>query len=296
MAITVKDFAIGRKTFFITPDMSLFPENYLEDYFALGYECYFVENNKNFPLQKKIDILVSIFHDIILIFNIDYTIQDINWYNFISDLQFKYENKIYIGVTFVKRPDKEAKGKLEKLFNYDLGIKCGTVQLEYNKNENFWIIQKILYANQAQGRRKNIRALCTKAYTFGFIHNGVQYSGIMQDISLSHFSFIYPKDELNVKEFERIDGMDFHLKGLLIRTSAVLMMKRPVGENNVLYVFAFLDDNGLNGLSERYRQLVIPNIYGLMSANYKNLIGKVILSTLDNNSLNGNVEDMEINL
>ena len=296
MAITIKDFALGRKSFFITPDMSLFPENYLEDYFALGYECYFVEYNKNMPLDQKIDMLVSIFHDIILIFNIDYSIPDLNWYNFISDLQFKYENKIYIGVTFVKKPDKEVKGKLEKLFNYDLGIKCGCVQLEYNKNENFWIIQKILYANQAQGRRKNIRALCTKAYTFAFFHEGTQYSGTMQDISLSHFSFIYPNEKLNIKEFERIDAMDFRLKGLLIRANAVLMMKRAVGEHDTLYVFAFLDDNGLNGLSERYKQLVVPNIYNLMVNNYRNLLGKVTLSMIENKNLPNNVEDMEINL
>ena len=46
MGISVKEIVTGRKTFFITPDTSLIPESYLEDYFALGYECYFVENDK----------------------------------------------------------------------------------------------------------------------------------------------------------------------------------------------------------------------------------------------------------
>ena len=52
MGITIKEIVTGRKTFFITPDMSLFPESFLEDYFALGYECYFVENDKHTSLQK----------------------------------------------------------------------------------------------------------------------------------------------------------------------------------------------------------------------------------------------------
>ena len=53
MGISVKELVTGRKTFFITPDTSLIPETYLEDYFALGYECYFVEYDKRVKLEKK---------------------------------------------------------------------------------------------------------------------------------------------------------------------------------------------------------------------------------------------------
>ena len=64
MGISLKEIVTGRKTFFITPDTSLFPESFLEDYFALGYECYFIENNKKVSIQRKLDILISIFHDV----------------------------------------------------------------------------------------------------------------------------------------------------------------------------------------------------------------------------------------
>ena len=65
MSASIKDIVVGRKTFFITPDTSLIPEDYLEEYFSLGYECYFVNNDKILSLDKKIDILISLFKDII---------------------------------------------------------------------------------------------------------------------------------------------------------------------------------------------------------------------------------------
>ncbi|MCQ2583751.1 MAG: hypothetical protein MJ160_07575 [Treponema sp.] len=295
MAITVKDFAMGRKTFFITPDLSLFPETYLEDYFSFGYECYFVENSKIIPLKEKIEIMIQIFHDIILIFNIDYNVEGINWAEYISELQKKYGDRVAIGVTFVKRADKDAKRKLEKMYLFDIGITCGCIQLEYQKSSNFIIIQKMLNANQAQGRRKNIRALCTKAYTFSFTYKGVLYNGTLQDISLSHFSFIFQSGKLPIKDYEKIDEVTLHLKGLFIKSGAVLMMERASGEN-ILFVFAFVTENGMNGLNDRYRQLIIPNMYQLMSSNCKNLMDKVISSRSDENMLSRDVDDMEINL
>ena len=54
MSITVKDITSSRKTFFIAPDDSFFPESYLEDYFSLGYECYFIENDKKMIVTKGI--------------------------------------------------------------------------------------------------------------------------------------------------------------------------------------------------------------------------------------------------
>lgn len=295
MAVTIKDFAVGRKTFFITPDLSLFPETFLEDFFALGFECYFVENLKMISLKEQIDAIISVFKDVILFFNLDANVVGIEWVKFISELQKQYPD-IYIGVMFVKRLDTKEKSRLEKLFNYDLGIKCGTIQLEYQKKTNFWIIQKILFANQAQGRRKTIRALCTKAYTFNFDCENKPYDGFLQDISLSHFSFIYPKEKMPIKVFEKIDDIRFHLKGLLMRSSAVLVMQRDIGENDVLNVFAFVNENGQSGLSDRYRNSVLPNLYDLMSSNYKSLMSKVLQTRKEDNNQALDVDDLEINL
>lgn len=274
MGISVKEIVTGRKTFFITPDTTLIPESYLEDYFALGYECYFVENDKRVKLEKKLDILISLFHDVIFFFNIDYSIQDLDWSVFIRNIIDSYSNSASIGVLFTKRQSKDEKTRLEQKYLYEMGLRCGCIQLEYQKKQNFEIIEKILYANQAQGRRKNIRALCTSACTFNVNYNGFQTTGVLQDVSLSHFSFVFPEGKLNIQLYEKISDFHFNIRGFMFRSDAVLIMERPV-DGQILYVFGFVSSTGANGLDSRIKQLLIPNVYKLMSSNCKAILDQI---------------------
>lgn len=283
MGISLKEIVTGRKTFFVTPDTSLLPEAYLEDYFALGYECYFVENDKKVSIQRKLEILISIFRDVIFFFNIDFVIPGVDWDEIIRQITEKYDNQACIGVLYTKRPTKDEKLKLERKYLMDMGLSCGCIQLEYQKKQNFEIIEKILRANQAQGRRKNIRSLCTKACTFSFNFGDLRNpskienvaSGSLQDISLSHFSFIIPKGNFEVPLYEKVADIHFNIKGFLFRSDAVLLMQRPMNETEVLYVFGFINSTGANGLDTRIKQLLIPNLYHLMSSNTKNLLDQI---------------------
>ena len=72
MGISVDEIITGRKTFFILPDTSLMPESFLEDYFALGYECYYVPFDKRVKMERKVKVITSLFKDLIIFFNIDY--------------------------------------------------------------------------------------------------------------------------------------------------------------------------------------------------------------------------------
>lgn len=274
MGISVKELVTGRKTFFITPDTSLIPETYLEDYFALGYECYFVEYDKRVKLEKKLEILISLFHDVIFFFNIDYNIQDMDWSEFIYNITQRYSNNASVGVLYTKRQSKDEKSRLERKYLYEMGLNCGCIQLEYQKKQNFEIIEKILFANQAQGRRKNIRALCTSSCTFSCTYNGNAVNGTLQDISLSHFSFVFPKDKLPVQLYEKIIDLHFNIRGFIFRSDAVLIMERP-SSDDILYVFAFVSSTGANGLDTRIKQLLIPNVYKLMASNCKTLLDQI---------------------
>ena len=84
MGNLVDEIVKGRKTFFIAPDRSLFPQAYLEEYLTLGFECYFIDTDIFLPIEIKIEIILSVFKDSILFFNIDAPLQDNSWPRLIS--------------------------------------------------------------------------------------------------------------------------------------------------------------------------------------------------------------------
>ena len=106
-----------------------------------------------------------------MFFNVDAYSYDIKWDSYIEELLERSESAPLFGVMYSKRQTSADKAMIEKRFLYDMGLQCGCVQLEYKKNENFDLLSKTLFANQAQGRRKTIRALCSSACTYTFFHD-----------------------------------------------------------------------------------------------------------------------------
>ena len=132
---------MGRKTFFIVPDVSLLPESYLEDYLARGYETYIISDDRICPLTRKIDMILSVFTDSILFFYIDADIEGIEWSHYIKALHKTYGDKAMIGVLYTKRNSEKEKANLEKYYLFDVGIQCGCIALEYQRNKNFYLIK-----------------------------------------------------------------------------------------------------------------------------------------------------------
>lgn len=277
MSNFVDEIVKGRKTFFIAPDRSLFPQTYLEEYLTLGYECYFIDTDIFLPIEIKIDIILSIFKDSILFLNIDAPLQDNTWPRLISQLQEKYPEAQF-GVTYSKRQTPTEKAAIEKLYLYTIGIHCGCIQLEYQKKNNFELIERMLYANQAAGRRKNVRAVCTNNCKFQFTH---EESGVIQgnlnDISISHFSVTLPEGMAELVQYEKIQDIAFTIKGLRFHSDAVLYMTRNT-EAGILYVFAFSTKSGQGGLDFSNKKLLIPKIYEIMVDNCSELLDKLFSS------------------
>ena len=115
--------------------------------------------------------------------------------------------------------------------------------------------------------------MCTSACTYTFFHNDKNHSisGSLQDISLSHFSLLSNSEDFKIKLYEKISDISFNIKGFLFRSDAILVMERPV-EDQMLYVFSFVNSNGSNGLNDRTRNLFVPVLYNLISTNCKDLI------------------------
>lgn len=275
MGTFVEEIIKGRKTFFIAPDKSRFPESYLEEYLTAGYECYFVETDLFLPIFTKIEIILSVFKDCIMFFNIDAPLQHDRWEYIVARLQKKYPEALF-GVTYSKRQTVQEKVSIEDYYLIKLGLKCGCIQLEYQKKNNFGIIEKALYANQAMGRRKNVRAVCGGASTVKITNReNVQLSAKLNDISISHFSFTVPLNEdFKIQHYEKIVDIQFNIKGLHFTSDAVEFSSREL-ENGILYVFAFTTKKGQAGLDETSKRLLIPRIYEIMSYNCQGLLSQL---------------------
>ena len=113
MGISVNEIITGRKTFFILPDTSLMPPSYLEDLFALGFECYYISHDTRIKTEKKIETILSLFKDVILYLNIDYELPGVNWSSLIYDLVQVQGKGDSIGIMYAKRQSRGEKEKIE---------------------------------------------------------------------------------------------------------------------------------------------------------------------------------------
>lgn len=292
MGDIVNEIIKGRKTFFIAPDRSLFPQSYLEDYLTLGYECYFIDTDIFLPVDVKVDIILSVFKDSILFFNIDAPIQNTTWSALISNMQRKYPSSTF-GIIYAKRQSETERHAIEKKYLYTIGIQGGCIQLEYQKRNNFELIDKMLFANQASGRRKNVRAVCTTGCKIQFLSpkNGV-INANLADISISHFSFVLPTGQLEIQDYEKVRDIGFTVKGLRFRTDAVLYMKRETEEGE-LFVMAFATKSEINGIPPVNKSLLVPKIYEIMMDNCSELLDKLFSSAT---RIRKNLGESEANL
>ncbi len=265
----------GRKTFFITPDKTLIPPVFMEDYLRKAYECYIIDYDINIPIQQKIGAILSLFKDSIIFYNIDYKLDGITWPNLIKLVKNKYPDAI-TGVVCSKRNTPAEKKVLEEAFITRLEMNAGCIELDYQKNNNFPLIEKVLYENHASGRRKSVRAMCQRNGLFNFENQkGQKITYWLNDISLSHFSFTVQEGDtqFNVKDYEKVNNLSFVVKGIRFKSDAVLFLKRetPTG---MLYVFAFVAPNGQIGLDPIIRDRIVPKIYELLQDSCFNLIKK----------------------
>lgn len=265
----------GRKTFFIAPDEILLSPDFLEEYLAKDYECYFIKNDLNNSITTKVETILSLFSDAIIFLNIDHHIENegTDWPHFIAKLSKAFPNAC-IGIMYEKRKTLAEKNVIEKFYLYDLCIKGGCVQLEFQKYRNFVLIEKVLYANQAMGRRKTVRAIChnNNCYINYEDKDGKILYLPLNDISLSHFSLTIDDDvETPLQNTEKLLNLSFIIKGMRFIANAILFTKRKL-EGATLYVFAFFNNGGKIGLDTALNKLLIQKMYEILYDNCSTLL------------------------
>lgn len=277
---SIKYVIEGRKTFFIVPDVSLLPEAYLEDYMNRGYEAYIVSDDKYCPLKLKVDIIIDTFKDSILFFYINAVVEGIDWRRYILELQRRHGDDVLIGVLHSPCPEAERK-ELERFYVYDVGVKCGCISLEYQKNKNYPLIDRVLYATQASGRRKSVRAICDTASRVTFTvtdpnvlrnaalyEKNMMFKGKILDVSISHFSCTFDRP-LDLRVGAKMTDVLVNINGMHFTSDAILLMQR-----DELFIFGFIDKEGRRGLDTDNERRVLEKVYLMVSDRVKALLSQ----------------------
>ncbi len=268
MDTALSDVRSGIKTFFVVPELSVFPEECLKSFCLHGYEAYYVHDDPYCPLVSKIHLLVSAFAETIFFFNIDRRIEGIDWAAFIRKLQYTYRDRVRIGVTFQKRNSLEETRRLERLYLYDIGITCGCIPIEYQKCKNLPLFLSVLAANRANGQRKHLRAVCTDAFRMNMLFKGRPFACAIRDISVSHFSCVFLGEEPEIPIMEKVKNLQMNLRGTRCTVDAVLCLKREIG-GDLIHVFVFRTQDGREGLDyeqqERINGVVFNYFSGLVN-------------------------------
>lgn len=267
---------VGRKTFFIAPDLTLFPETFMEEYMTHGYEAYIINDDRYCPMDRKIEQIISMFPRSIFFFYVDAKIEGIEWQKFIYNLQRTHGENALLGVLYAKSRSEEERKKLEKFYLFDVGIQCGCIGLDFQQKKNFPLIDSVMKANQAQGRRKTIRAVCSGASEVSFEKDGRYFRGKICDISLNHFSCMFYEGELPL--YSRVQGMMLVIDGVHIQTNAVLLIQRELGEDGVLNVFVFNKNDGSLGLDGDNFIKVSEKVYQLISSKTEEMLHRMFVT------------------
>jgi hypothetical protein len=262
-----REFRLGKKTFFVVPDVSLFPEEYTKSLFLKGLESYFLDDDPYCSLELKIHVLFSLFSDVILFFNIERNVHGIEWPSFIRTLQRQYGTRATIGVMYRKKNNSEETKKLEHLYLRDIGIAGGCVPLEYQKTKNLYLFLNVLIALQANGQRRHLRAVCGPSYKMNFSYFGRIYQCEIRDISISHFSCVFVGCIPEIPLHQKILDMQMNLRGILMKVNGVFCLKRSVDED-LIHVFVFRSGDDHEGLSSdnviRVNEIIFNTFYAEM--------------------------------
>ena len=263
-----REFRLGKKTFFVVPDVSLFPEEYTKSFFLKGFESYFLDDDPYCSLELKIHVLLSLFSDVILFFNVERNVHGIEWPSFIRSLQKLYGSRATIGIMYRKKNNPEETKKIEQLYLQDIGIGGGCIPLEYQKTKNLYLFLNALIANQANGQRRHLRAVCGPSYKMNFSFFGRLYQCEIRDISISHFSCVFVGSVPEIPMHQKILDIQMNLRGILMKVNGVCSLKRTV-EEDVIHVFVFRSGDDHEGLSSdnviRVNEIIFNAFYAEMS-------------------------------
>ena len=254
----------GRKTFFIAPDASLIPNSYLEEFMENGFESYIINDDYSCPMRTKVREIISMFPDSILFFNIDSSIEGIEWKSYIRELAESTSADVLFGICHLRRSSESEEARIASDFLKSSALKAGSISLDPKNHDCFEEIKRVLIKNGARGRRNLVRAECSPKSTILLEHHGSKINARLLDVNVTHFLCDLGDNEVTFKIFDKIRDVSLNIEGLSIKSDAVLIMKRRAnGVNLCIFMFIKRDDSpdlekeSAHKLNKKIYQLVL---------------------------------------
>lgn len=253
----------GRKTFFIAPDTSLIPKNYLEEFMLRGYQAYVINDDYVCPMQVKVHEIIRLYPDSILYFNIDSTIDGIDWKTYISELQQFVGQNILIGIFYLSRQNSQDEENIKKLYVDNIHVAAGCFALSAHNHNNFDSILRVLEKTGARGRRNLVRAFCDSSSTIKFERNGHSCRANLLDINISYFRCDLQADTEKIEIFDKVRDVNISVNGTSFVSDAVLIMKRTLNDKT-LCIFMFIKRDDTPDLAKDEEKRLNQKIYQIV--------------------------------
>ena len=234
----------GIKTFIVNADVSLtFDESQLQSLFLGGFEVYNLPELRLIPLMDQIDCLVGLFKELILFFNIDVANPVKPWPAFISEVTKRHGRKVRVGV-FHHEGNARLRKELEKLYLFEIQIDAGCIYFERGKIPDMVKLRNVLIANEANGRRKAIRMMCSGRMNFEW--GGRRLEAKVLEISVSHFLCVFRDGDPQLKDSTRLPNVQFMIGGPVFTVDAMVLIRRLAGgsSSDMVYICGFVKPGG----------------------------------------------------
>jgi hypothetical protein len=202
----------GRKVFFLYPH-SVLNEELLIEILSREYEVYSLHNH-----DAAVKVAAANPGSIVFV-NIDDTLNELQWEAWIRRLVTNPQtSSTKVGI-LTYNPDAE----LARKYLMDMMLPCGFIQLKQGLAEGKRIILKTLDANEARGRRRFVRALCTdhKKASLNVTVKGKLVTGAILDISVAGLTFRLD-EAVALRPETLLEDIQLRLKGNLCRVTGIL--------------------------------------------------------------------------
>lgn len=263
----------GRKVFFISPDSSLIPLSFMEDFCTLGYESHILGRSVG-SLVEIVSTVAEHFPDAIFFFNIDSSAPGMGWLSFIRQLRHQYAD-LLVGVVFASS-NRERAHHVEVEYGNDLSPQVGCIPLlSGDADGNFKVLVAALGKAGAKGRRNNIRARCDGSSSLSFSFGNTMFHARLYDVNISHLCCILDNGSVQgIKIYDKIRGARINVNGLEFTSDIVLIMKRVKnGIPTVIFMFIRKPDDE-PGLENGLEASLNKKIYQITSQEFTNFIRK----------------------